>query len=142
LHIEPVGCPVDPKMLSSESVVQMTWEVLLCLKALHEHGFCHYDMRLTNIISWEQKFYVIDFELAGKTNLLIKLELNFPGWDPKFKRSYDVKNDLYMLGEYVIKRCHNSPTKLKQLGKDLVDCKWATTKDAKKRLLALFLELS
>ena len=53
-----------------------------------------------------------------------------------------MKNDLYMLGEHVIKGCHNSPTELEQLGKDLVDCKWATAKDAKERLLALFPGLS
>ena len=51
--------------------------MLLCLEALHERGFCHYDVRLANIISWEQKFYVIDFELIGKTNSQTKLELNF-----------------------------------------------------------------
>ena len=73
LRIEPVGCPVDPETLSSERVVQMTWEVLLCLEALHERGFCHYDVRLSNIISWQQKFYVIDFacrkdQLANQTS--------------------------------------------------------------------------
>ena len=82
---------------------RLLWDVLIVLQALHEIGYLYIDLKLENIIYYQNRFYLIDFNACIENHSHVAVMASKSNCAPELLTlsEKDIRCDIYALGSLV-----------------------------------------
>lgn len=92
----------DNVQYTEQEALKELYLVLKLVKIIHNKGYVHRDLRIPNILKFENTHYIIDFGLARKVSDQIDKEEKLNRLDKKLFRENTFKSDFYALGHFLL----------------------------------------
>ncbi|HZH62968.1 MAG TPA: protein kinase family protein [Metabacillus sp.] len=92
----------DNVQFTEQEALKELYQVLKLVKIIHNKGYVHRDLRIPNILKYENTHYIIDFGLARRVSDQVDKEEKLNRLDKRLFRENTFKSDFYALGHFLL----------------------------------------